>query len=272
MLPRRRLCSSATLATLAALLTACGGDVGTGIRSVSVSDAQISADVAAAAGDAIAADVGDLVTAETVAGLSTASPGCPYDAASRYHVCTVVTGGGLEVVRRYQYRDASGTPVETFDAGTTASVNFIRTVDGNLTGATDAGVSWTRTVHESADVTVSGLAGAETQRVWNGTSTGSDTATYVAPASTRLYGASVTQQARDVVTRLPRTEFPWPQSGTVTRAVTARLTLNGSRDATRTVTRTAVVTFNGTATVPIVVNGLTCTLDLSARTVSGCAS
>ena len=268
---RSCLRSSAPTALLALLLAACG-DAPTGLRSVSVSDAQISADVAAAAGDAVAGDVAHVLAAETIAGLAGPTTGCPYDAVSSYHVCTTVTGGGLEVVRRYQFRDASGTPAENFDPSLTASVNFVRRVDGSVTGTTGAGASWTRAVHESADNTVSGLAGAETQRVWNGLGTGADTSTHVAAAGTRVYAASVTNATRDVVMKLPRSEFAWPQSGTISRTVTAKLTLDGARDATRTITRTAVVTFNGTSSVPLVVNGLACTLDLSARTVSGCAS
>ncbi len=55
---------------------------------------------------------------------------------------------------------------------------------------------------------------------------------------------------------------PWPLSGTITRIVT--ITPTGT-DGGAPVTRTIVVTFNGTANVPATVNGETFTLNLAAR-------
>jgi hypothetical protein len=268
---RPTLARAIALAPLAALLAACGDSSVLVPRSATLSDAQISRDVAAASGSAVAGDVTDLLTGESAAGLTSAAPAtCPYDAASRYHVCPATTSNGLTVARRFQFRDASGTPSQSFDPALTASVNFLRALDGSVsgTGGSD-GATWTRGVHETSDRTVSGLAGTETQRVWNGTDTGADTTVYTGSAATRTYAATVTQTSRDVVLSVPRVANSWPLSGTVTRVVTARLTTSAST-AVRNVARTVTVTFNGTSVVPIEVNGLACKLDLATRSISGC--
>lgn len=272
MRPRRStLARTIALAPVAALLAACGDSSVLVPRTPSFTEAQISRDVAAASGSAVAGDVADLLAGETAAGLTSAAPAaCPYDAASRYHVCPTVTAGGLTLARRFQFRDASATPAQNFDPALTASVNFLRTLDGSVSGSGGSdGASWTRGVHETSDRTVSGLAGDETQRVWNGTDTGADTTIYTGAAATRTYAATVTQTVRDVVVSVPRVAGSWPLSGTVTRVVTAKLT-TGATTAVRNLVRTVKVTFNGTSTVPIEVNGLACTLDLAARTISGC--
>jgi len=261
-----RATSTLTLTLALAALTACG-DSATAPRIAPVSDAQISADVAALTGDAAARDVGELAADEALAGGSTV---CPYDAATGYHTCTRVTERGLELVRKYQFRDASETPTQNYDASTTASIVFERTADGTLSGTTDGGLAWVKITHQSATRTVSGLAGTETQRLWQGNGASADTASYTGPLATRRYAATTTHMANDVVVRLPRSTYPWPQSGTITRTVNAKLTVDGSTDASRIISRTAVVTFNGTSTVPITVNGLACTLDLETQKVSGC--
>ena len=271
MRPRRQtLASGLVIAPLALLLAACG-DSGVGPRVSTLTETQISSDVVATSGDAVAGDVVDLLAGEAAAGLTASAPApCPYDAASGYHVCTRTTANGFQIVRRFQFRTASDTPMQSYDPTLTASVNFLRTLDGSSSGTTDAGIVWTRAVHQSSDRTVTGLAGPETQRIWNGTDTGADTTTHTGSGSSRTYAATVTQTTRDLVVSVPRTSTDWPLSGTITREISAKLSVNGARDATRTVTRTVVVTFNGSATVPITVNGIACTLDLSTRKVSGC--
>jgi hypothetical protein len=272
MRPRRpTLARALALAPLAALLAACGDSSVLVPRNVTFGDAQISRDVAAASGSAVAGDVADLLTGETAAGLTSAAPAaCPYDAPSGYHICPTVTANGVTLARRFQFRDASGTPAQSFDATLTASVNFLRTLDGSVTGSGGSdGATWTRGVHETSDRTVSGLAGAETQRVWNGTDTGADTTVYTGASLTRTYAAAVTQTVRDVVVSVPRVATSWPLSGTITRVVTAKLTTGGTTTV-RNIVRTVTVTFNGTSSVPVEVNGLACTLDLAARSISGC--
>lgn len=271
------LLAAAAVATLAA----CGD--ATAPASTSLSDAQIAADVAATAGDAIAGAVlafGDDQTAAgltaSVADVSTtdvaaAVTGCPYDVASQTHVCSRVTERGLEVTRTYQFRDAAATPMQSYDAANTASIYFTRTADGTVTATTATGVTWTGATHRSDQRTVTGLLGNETQRVWNGTGESHDTTDYSGTGGTRHYAGASTETTRDVVMALPRASFPYPQSGTITRTAELTLTITGTRDLTKTVSRTIVATFNGTALVPIQVNDVTCTLHLDTHKVTACS-
>lgn len=273
----------ATLAATAAVVTlaACGD--ATAPASPSLSDAQIAADVAATAGDAIAGAVLDLGDDQTAAGLTAsvadlsttdaaaAVTGCPYDAASQTHVCSRVTERGLEVTRTYQFRDAAATPMQNYDAANTASIYFTHAADGTVTATTATGVTWTGATHRSGQRTVTGLLGDETQRVWNGTGETHDTTDYAGTGGTRHYAGASTETTRDVVMALPRASFPYPQSGTITRTTQLTLTITGTRDVTKTVSRTIVATFNGTALVPIRVNDVTCTLNLDTHKVTGCS-
>lgn len=279
-----------TLAATAAVVTlaACGD--ATAPAATSLSDAQVAADVAATAGDAIAGAVLDFGDDQTAAGLTAsvadlsttdamvragvasaaAVTGCPYDAASQTHVCSRVTERGLEVTRTYQFRDAAGTPMQSYDAANTASIYFTRSADGTVTATTATGVTWTGATHRSHQRTVTGLLGDETQRVWNGTGESHDTTDYSGTGGTRHYAGASTETTRDVVMALPRASFPYPQSGTITRTTELTLTTTGARDVTKTVSRTIVATFNGTALVPIQVNDVTCTLNLDTHKVTGC--
>ncbi|MFL5575822.1 MAG: hypothetical protein ACJ79S_07645 [Gemmatimonadaceae bacterium] len=279
--PYTRLSVAVILIAGVAGVAAC--DSSTAPRAPGAVDAQVSADVAATAGEGVAADVASLLADETLAGVAAGAAlsgaraatvaeaaGCPFDAATQYHLCSRTTERGLDLTRRYQFRDASGAPMESYDPERTAAIAFGRTLDGHLSGTTAAGVSWTAATHQSAERIVSGLAGAETQRVWNGSGSSADTTTHSDGATTRHYAATTAHLARNVVVKLPRSSFPWPQSGTMTRTVSADLEVVGARDGTRRVSRTVTVTFNGTARVPLVVNDLSCTLDLETGRVSDC--
>ncbi|HET7457866.1 MAG TPA: hypothetical protein VFJ74_09435 [Gemmatimonadaceae bacterium] len=273
---RRSLGAGLTLAAAVAALAACGDSVAP--RTSALSDAQIAADVAATAGEAIAGEVADFssdASAAGVASVAAAAPaavvGCPYDAATRTHVCAAVTERGLEVTRTYQFRDASTTPMQSYDAASTASIYFTRTADGNVTATTETGATWTAATHRSAQQTVSGLLGDETQRVWDGGGESHDTTAYSDAAGSRRYAGAATQTTREVVMKLQHASFPYPTSGTISRSVNYTLTVVGAVDATRTVSRTAVATFNGTALVPLVVNdAVTCTLNLDTGKIGGC--
>ena len=75
-----------------------------------------------------------------------------------------------------------------------------------------------------------------------------------------------TDAIENVVFRLPRADFPYPQSGTTTHEVTVSATVPDGTEATNlNGARHVVVTFNGTRTASIVVRDTRCTLDLVTR-------
>jgi len=73
----------------------------------------------------------------------------------------------------------------------------------------------------------------------------------------------------NVVYKLPRADYPFPQSGTITHDVTVSATVaHGTESTNRSGTRHVVVTFNGTRTASVTVGTTACSLDLVTRKVS----
>lgn len=173
--------------------------------------------------------------------------------------------GSLTIVREITFYDADGNVQDRYDAETTDSINFYFSLEGERTRD-----QMTMTVDRERDFTVSGLEGAETERTWNGTGSAVTNRTRTSDdRGVRTYDMSSSTTVEDVVILVPR-EGTWPQSGTITRDVTAEV-VNGLGDA-RTRERTVIITFNGTALVTITIvtpaGERTCELDLATRNVT----
>lgn len=235
----------------------------------------LNADVANAVADGLGDDVQvmrdlnfGLRTGVLFMGAPAAGPaawGCSYDAATGWHTCEIrVLPIGLAILRQYAFYDASGKASETYDATTTASIQVKRKVDGSVSREVEGG-SMSGEVHHQRDMTVSGLQGDEQKRTWDGTGTSDIKRTRISDANgTRSYEikASVTI-AKVVVPHRNNTDLdPWPLSGTITKQVTGTATVNGE---TRTISRTVVITFNGTQFPEATVNGEPFSIDLALR-------
>lgn len=173
--------------------------------------------------------------------------------------CPPISNGGLTLTRDYAFFDANQTAQSAYDASTTASANFHVLVTGVHTALTGAD-----TVNRERNLTVSGLAGAETSRTWNGTGTRTDGGYRQDATATRNYDTNDNVTVANVVVNLPRSSNPWPISGTITRQISgtakvSRLGVSKSFSVDRTVT----ITFNGTQQAAVMVNGNSYTLDLS---------
>ncbi len=151
-------------------------------------------------------------------------------------------------------------PQDFFDPLLTASVNVFTEMTRDV-----ARENWTATVARSRDMTVSGLLGEEMSRFWNGTASADISQSH----NSDEFGDRSRDMTMDAVITavergLPRAENPWPLSGTIARTVTVMITNGPNGDVT--ITRTALVTFNGTQFVVLVVNGdVEFTVDLGAR-------
>ena len=122
---------------------------------------------------------------------------------------------------------------------------------------------WTVSVERARDKTVSGLAGTETHRTWNGA--GSEVVSrsgFTLQGDERSYEAVGTFTYTDVVVPIPGSVPRYPVSGTITRLLTVTLT---GPEGSRTRTVDVVITFDGTSTATAVVNGVTREIDLTAR-------
>lgn len=194
------------------------------------------------------------------------SPGdCPYDAGTGWHTCATVTGpGGLTLDRQYAFYNAANAPMETFDQLLTAKIHFIKHLEGSIDrtfegGTMNADVSYDR------DMMVTGLAGEETSRTWNGTGASEISRTRMSDThGTRTYdlAASVAVAGVVIPRRTAEQVDAWPTAGTITKVVTGTVS-NG--DETRDVSRTVIITFNGTSLPGVTVNGEPFVIDLAAR-------
>jgi hypothetical protein len=222
----------------------------------------ISADVAGAVSDGVGGDVSTM--RELNFGLRTgrmffpidrlAGANCPWNSASGWHECEAREAGPVTIERRYAFYNAGGSAQETYDGDLTASIRVQRVEDGSMDRETDRG-SMTGSVHHERDLTVSGLAGAETQRTWNGTGHTEIARTHVNDEDgSRSYEMTADVEVDDVVVphRPDQDRDPWPLSGTITTHVTGSVTRS---DETRNFERTVVITFDGTQYAKAVVNG-----------------
>jgi hypothetical protein len=252
----------------AAVLAAACGDDPTQPRAESVQ--QESFDVATVVGDAVAEDVSLIRMHEGAFGVPTFDASftgewrndCTYSPTTGRFTCPVRTRDGRTISRSYQLLDASGRPQAAYDPVTTASANFVSTISGSV-----ARGGFSATFSRQRNITVTGLAGSETQHTINGTGSSSTTRSrHTADGVTRSYSMTSTDAIVNVVIAFPRTQGSWPLSGTITRQVT----FSGQSTAghARSGTRTATVTFNGTQFVPLVVGDRTFTLDLATGKIS----
>lgn len=219
--------------------------------------------LAACSDSAVDPDVAETVLNEDVAVIAASAAIEDLEAMS-----TVFPGGAgapaqagirdYERSRTITFYDAGGAEQEGYDPLTTASIHTTLSVEGQISGD---GFEWF--LSRSRDMTVTGLEGEETERTWNGTGEEDRSRTRITEGGdTRSYEMSGTLTVEDVVRGVPRAEYLYPLSGTITREVTIEVT-NGPRG-DETITRTVVVTFNGTRYPEMTVNGETFEVDLDA--------
>lgn len=173
--------------------------------------------------------------------------------------CDSVDFGGLTIVRTCAYADSDGVAQDAYDSNATATV----TVHTEISGAFGRG-SWSAAMDRTSDLVVSGLAGANTTMIWNGSSAGTASRVrQVDSTETREYDMTFSGSITDVVVPVPHTDTGWPLSGVITRDVTVTI-IGGPRDGT-TVTRSTTLEFNGTQYATLTVNGETFQVDLARR-------
>lgn len=267
----RSLSTRRMLAITTALMvaTACSDSTAANPR---VTDNEATADLAITAGDAIATDIGLLIAGEADGMTFTTgtrrgdaetrgTTGCTPSGGRR--VCSGTSNGTLTQTRSFAFYDANGTIQPNFDPVTTASINFQTTLSGTVTRP-----GFTATISRERNMTLRGLAGAETERTWNGTGAGTESSTATGERGTRTYLGTSKDTTTNVVFKLPRADNPWPQSGTIVHRMDATATFEGAQSGSRSFTRRAMVTFNGTAVVSLQVGERNCSLNLATKAVT----
>jgi hypothetical protein len=187
---------------------------------------------------------------------------CSFNAGALLYTCNK-SSQGKSVVKSYQFLDASSKPMEKFIRGTTESIHYLVKTDGS-----EARDNYTTASHSLRDVTVSGFLGPN--RIWNGFGSSADTNSYKDGLSTRKYTGLAADTLKAVTFVDERATHPYPLSGVAVRVVDYTAVSTGKQVETTTVHRSVVVTFNGTANVPISLGDYTCVLHLDTHKVDGC--
>jgi hypothetical protein len=165
--------------------------------------------------------------------------------------------GELSGTRSVTFYDADGVEQDEYDALTTERILISHEVMGEV-----AREDWSVSLHREREMEVSGLAGEETHRTWNGSGSEEVVSERVLDGGVRSYHALGEFMYEDVVVPIPGSTPRYPVSGTITRSITVHVT-HPEGERTRTVE--VVITFDGSSTATAVVNGEEMEIDLSAR-------
>jgi hypothetical protein len=167
------------------------------------------------------------------------------------------------VVKSYQFLDASGNPMDAFIKGTTEAIHYVMRTDGVETRDNNRSAT-----HSLRDAILSGFLGPN--RIWNGFGSSADTTVHTEELSTRTYTGFSVDTLKAVTFLDERALHPYPLSGQFVRVVDYQVVSTGTQLETLTVHKRAVVTFNGTADVPISLGDYSCVLHLDTHKVDGC--
>lgn len=274
----------AAIAVLAVSLAGCSATDSTS-SAAQTQSLVISQDLAGEQGAAIGETVQGVLFAEgytgatslVIADKSTADlRTCSGPDGSGWMGCTADLENGLTVQRSHRFFAGAGFALGWGPSVDSAqyrwSVNGTDSVPAARRPASATSiVRWINT-GDTASLRPIRTVGAEA-RVWNFRGGRNDSSFVTSDKGSRFYKISGSRTGTNVTWRLPRLTNPWPQSGSVSHSFSATVifTNAGATRADTTVrTGSATATFNGTQNVPVIVGGLTCSLDLLTRKVSGC--
>jgi hypothetical protein len=138
-----------------------------------------------------------------------------------------------------------------------------------------AGPSWAGVLHHVINDTTTRVfnAGIETGRIHNGVETSNDTTVFVEGDNQLMLAEAVIDSVKAVTFAVPATSARNPTSGSIVRRVTGRAEISGENGtATRDFSYRIHVTFPADVegSVTLTIDGKSCQLKLSTRTVSSC--
>jgi len=239
-------------------LFACSNDSTTGTSGNP--SAAVTAEAAMVSSDAMNSDVQLMMPAATAGNLVSLdddhgdpSFGCQLELL-RFR-CPPRVSGGLTINSSITFFDAGGVQQAAFDSLLTASMH----IDVDVTGTTSR-ESWQSDVARHRHFVVTGLAGTEASRTWNGFGSDTLSRTRVRDTVTRVFTVTINTTLTDVV--VPVRGGRHPTSGTATQVVT--MTETSGDQPGQTFTFTATYTFDGTVRIPFLFGGRHFHLDLDA--------
>lgn len=212
-------------------------------------DAALRADAALVAADAMFQDLAHMESATVWAGTGFGPEASGIEIQGERNFSRTVT-----------FFDAGGTEQDSYDPLTTASLHIVSDLTRKMTRT-----FWSADIVRHRDMTVTGLEGEETQRTWNGTGTGDvEKSRHPEGGPERTYDMTSSAVISDVVRGIPRSENPYPLSGTITRTIHVVITVDGVEEVRDIV---ATITFDGDNTATITVDGDSWEIDLGEQGV-----
>lgn len=280
----RRVTTLATIAAIAATMAAvaCSSDSAVNPGG-SVADSEIDQTVAADVGESFADGVSQFQENERfeenmsagsstfLAGRSGAGFGadsrtvtCGGPDANGWFGCVAYTDRGLTISRQVRFW-SGGSYALGWSHTLTDSVNHRWTRTGTFESVVKPGKMFSINEADTASMVVT--HGPPILHTWNGAGIAHDSSTYAVNNVTRIFAYIAADTAAALTFTLPRTDNPYPTSGSVSRNLSIHITAGGFD---KTITRFAKVTFDGSSTAVLQVGELTCSLDLVTGVVSGC--
>lgn len=230
-------------------------------------DREVTADIAATSGDAIAEAVGTMLGNQLDGGLSflAGAPDVAHNVIhSRSKTCFDAAGAVV----------AACNPMSSVrKIATRATLDGTRSGTRTTTGG--ATVTWSGAVHRVHNDTLTRIftSANETARSHTGVSTGTDTTNFSDGTVSRIATEVSLDSVRAVTFNLPRSSNPWPASGSIMRNAAVKVVVTKeSRTETRNLTRRVQVSFPADAqgNVVLQINDKTCNLNLVTRKVTNC--
>ncbi len=161
--------------------------------------------------------------------------------------------------RTVSFFDEDGNPQDAYNPDLTASLVIVVTMSGAVERD-----DWRATVERNRTLTVTGLLGQETERIWNGFGDGTTTRSQHSDENgDRSYEMTSDVLIEDVVRALPRSEHPWPLSGRITRHVKVTVINGPNGDVMHE--RTVIIIFNGKQFATMIIGDEEFEIDLGAR-------
>jgi hypothetical protein len=277
----RRIVTLAAIAAVAGAV-ACSSDSAVA-PGAAVADSEIDQTVASDVGESFAGDVSQFRENESFeenmsAGSSTfmagrvgAGPGtdsrtvtCGGPDGSGWFGCIAYTTRGLTITR--QVRFWSGGSFALGWSGTlTDSVNHRWSRSGSFASAVKPGKMFF--IHEADTGSMVVAHGTPVLHTWNGAGVRNDSSSYAVNEITRIFAYAAADTVAALRFTLPHSANPYPSSGSISRSLSLHVTAGSF---SKTVTRSAKITFDGSAIAELQVGALTCSLDLVTGVVSGC--
>jgi hypothetical protein len=231
-----------------------------------IDDTQVTADVAASAGEAIVGDLVGLLGNE-IAGVLPAA-GINFDLFG-------TRGDSVAITRTKTCYDAAGAVVANCAPLTTRRIVFYVRMDGfrsgpNVTGHVHHVRDWTLTRNFNT-----ATPPVEVSRTHDGVGASADTLTYANATTnvTRVHDEASVDSTVGVTFNLPHASNPWPVSGKMVRNVSLHVVVDTpTKHETRDVAKRVEVDFPADAqgNVVLLINDKTCNLNLVTRAVTGC--